>query len=79
MAAVGLALVAVVKTMPYFAPLPYSPGDLLFAGAEDVARLTVTVDGRRVKLKKQEGSWFVDDYYACNRLVEDFCKNLVAP
>lgn len=76
LAAVGLALVAVVKTMPYFAPLPYSPGDLLFAGAEDVARLTVTVDGRRVKLKKQEGSWFVDDYYACNRLVEDFLQKL---
>ncbi len=76
LAAVGLVLIAVVKTMPYFAPLPYSPGDLLFAGAEDVTRLTVTVGGRRIKLKKQEGSWFADDYYASNRLIEDFLQKL---
>ncbi len=76
LAAVGLAFIAAVKTMPYFAPLPYGSGDLLFAGAEDATRLTVTVNGRRIKLKKQEGSWFVDDYYACNRLIEDFLQKL---
>ncbi len=66
----------VVKTMPYFSPSRLSEGDLLFADADNVTEIILKTDAKKIKLRKIDGSWLVNGYYARNLPLDDYLQKL---
>lgn len=65
-----------IKMMPYFAPSQYGRGNLFFADAENISSIVIKKDSHKIKLRKSDGNWYCNGYYAQNALMDDYIKNL---
>lgn len=65
-----------IKAMPYFTPSRYANGNLFFANAEKLSSIVVKSEGPKIKLRKLDGSWYCNGYYAQNALLDNYIEKL---
>lgn len=66
----------VVEKMPYFKAEKYLAGDAVCADAPLLTGLSFRQNGKKMVLRKTEGSWLANGYYAANTRVEEYLDDL---
>lgn len=70
------AAAVIIKTMPYLASSNHAIGDLLLPKIDEIDKITINFDKQRIKLRKDNGAWKINGYYAYNNLIDEFLHNL---
>ena len=72
----AFALKTATWIMPYFAPSRYGEGSLLFTDIDRLSSIVIKKGNEKIKLRKQEGSWICNGYYAKNAVIDAFLQEL---
>ncbi len=70
------AFFLVVEKMPYFKAEKYLAGDSICADAPLLSRISFWRGGKKMVLRKTEGSWLANGYYAANARIEEYLDDL---